>query len=113
MNRDRMRRSQWNHSYTPLPDDLVEETNEQLTSELKDKIHALKSLSIDIGQEVKYQDKVLGDLDEDFDRTGGYLGNTMNRVIRMARASHNYYIWYLFVFSIVVFFILYFVIKFR
>lgn len=112
MNRDRMRRSQWNHSYTPLPDDLVEETNEQLTSELKDKIHALKSLSIDIGQEVKYQDKVLGDLDEDFDRTGGYLGNTMNRVIRMARASHNY-IWYLFVFSIVVFFILYFVIKFR
>ena len=55
---DRMRRSQWNHNYSPLPDDLLEETNEQLTSELKDKIHALKSLSIDIGQEVKYQDKV-------------------------------------------------------
>jgi len=37
----------------------MEAENEKMTEELKDKIHALKSLSIDIGTEVKYQDKML------------------------------------------------------
>lgn len=37
----------------------MEDENERMTEELKDKIHALKSLSIDIGTEVKYQDKML------------------------------------------------------
>lgn len=37
----------------------MEDENERITEELEDKIHALKSLSIDIGTEVKYQDKIL------------------------------------------------------
>lgn len=37
----------------------MEDENERMTEELKDKIYALKSLSIDIGTEVKYQDKML------------------------------------------------------
>lgn len=112
-----MRRSHGGHYYDPLPTqydgDALEEANEQMTTQLKDKIHALKSLSIDIGQEVKYQDKVLRELDDDFERTGGFMGNTINRVLRLAKGGHNYYIIYLFLFSIVVFFILYIVIKFR
>jgi hypothetical protein len=40
----------------------MEDENERMTEELKDKIHALKSLSIDIGTEVKYQDKMLGSM---------------------------------------------------
>jgi len=51
--------------------------------------------------------------DDDFERTGGFLGNTMNRVLRLAKGSHNYYILYIFLFSIVVFFILWLTIKFR
>lgn len=52
------------YGYEPVPststshDHLLEE-NDYRAEELKDKIHALKSLSIDIGQEVKYQDKLL------------------------------------------------------
>lgn len=91
----------------------VEEENEQMTQELKDKISTLKSLSIDIGHEVKYQDRILRDMDEDFDRTRGFLGNTMNRVLRLSKGKHNYYILYLFIFSIIVFFVLYIVLKFR
>uniref|UniRef100_A0A1B6EFK4 BET1 homolog n=3 Tax=Clastoptera arizonana TaxID=38151 RepID=A0A1B6EFK4_9HEMI len=117
MNRERMRRSHGGNYYDPLPTqydgDALEESNEQMTSQLKDKISALKSLSIDIGQEVKYQDKVLRDLDNDFERTGGFLGNTVNRVLRLSKGGHNYYIIYLFLFSIIVFFILYIIIKFR
>lgn len=50
------------YAYEPLPStsrNFVEEENDAMADELKDKIHALKSLSIDIGQEVKYQDKML------------------------------------------------------
>lgn len=51
------------YGYEPLPStsthNAMEDENERVTEELKDKIHALKSLSIDIGTEVKYQDKML------------------------------------------------------
>ena len=50
------------YGYEPLPStshNTMEDENERMTEELKDKIHALKSLSIDIGTEVKYQDKML------------------------------------------------------
>jgi blocked-early-in-transport protein 1 len=105
------------HHYEPLSQysggDTVEQQNDAMTDDLKDKVRMLKSLSLDIGDEVKYQDRLLREMDDDFEKTGGFLGNTMNRVLRIAKGRHNYYILYLFVFSIVVFFILYVVIKFR
>lgn len=50
------------YAYEPVPSTSsasLEDENERITDDLKDKIHALKSLSIDIGAEVKYQDKML------------------------------------------------------
>lgn len=51
------------YAYEPLPTTSnhgsLEDENERMTDHLKDKIHALKSLSIDIGNEVQYQDKML------------------------------------------------------
>ncbi|XP_014249330.1 BET1 homolog isoform X1 [Cimex lectularius] len=118
--RDKMRRVHGGNYYQPLPQNYdgsavagLEEENDAMTENLKDKIGALKSLSIDIADEVKYQDKLLRDMDEDFDRTGGFLGNTINRVLRLSKGSHNYYILYLFLFSFFVFFILYIALKFR
>lgn len=110
-----MRRAHGNNYYEPLSQNMneIEDENNRMTDELRDKIHVLKSLSIDIGNEVKYQDKLLRDVDEDMERTGGFLGNAMNRVVRLTKGSHNYYILYLFFFSIFVFFILYLVLKFR
>ncbi|XP_065174167.1 BET1 homolog [Atheta coriaria] len=103
------------YQYQPLNQNAgeIEEENNRMQDELKDKIGVLKSLSIDIGNEVKYQDKLLRDVDDDLDRTGGFLGTTMNRVLRLSKGSHNYYIIYLFLFSIFVFFLLYIVLKFR
>ncbi|KAK0170467.1 hypothetical protein PV328_011027 [Microctonus aethiopoides] len=104
------------YSYEPLPStshNLLEDENERLEEDLKDKIHALKTLSIDIGTEVKYQDKMLRGMDDDFERTSGSLTSSVARVIRMSKAGHNYYILYLFLFSILVFFVLWIVLKFR
>ncbi|EFA09340.1 BET1 homolog [Tribolium castaneum] len=110
-----MRRAHAGNYYEPLPQtsNEVEEENDRMANELRDKVGALKSLSIDIGNELKYQDKLLRDVDDDMDRTRGFLGNTMNRVLRLSKGSHNYYIVYLFFFSLFVFFVLYIVLKFR
>ncbi|XP_023013981.1 blocked early in transport 1 [Leptinotarsa decemlineata] len=110
-----MRRAHGGNYYQPLSQDSneIEDENNRMTQELQEKIGVLKSLSIDIGNEVKYQDRLLGDVDDDMDRTSGFLGTTMKKVLRLSRGSHNYYILYMFLFSIIVFFILYLVIKFR
>lgn len=110
-----MRRAHAGNFYEPLSQNSneIEDENEKMTGELQEKIGVLKSLTIDIGNEIKYQDRMLRDVDDDLDRTSGFLGNTMSKVIRLARGSHNYYILYLFLFSIFVFFILYLVLKFR
>ncbi|KAH0955252.1 hypothetical protein HN011_000032 [Eciton burchellii] len=113
-----MRRSHsGSYNYEPLPNtsnhNTMEDENERMTEELKDKIHALKSLSIDIGTEVKYQDKMLGSMDDDFERTSGSLLNSVARIVRLGKAGHNYYILYLFLFSMAVFVVLWIVLKFK
>lgn len=115
-----MRRS--NYNYQPLSQnpprpgtsyDALEEENEVVAEELKEKIGALKSLSIDIGNEVRYQDKLLRGIDDDMDRTGGFLSNTMGRVIRLGKHGGNKHMCYMFLFVLFVFFVLYIVLKFR
>ena len=61
----------------------------------------LKSLSLDISDEVKYQDRLLLEMDDDFEKTGDFLGNTMNRVLRIGKGRYNYYTHYLSIFSII------------
>ncbi|KAK6618031.1 hypothetical protein RUM43_012390 [Polyplax serrata] len=112
-----MRRNYNNHGYQPLPTNIndrsnaIEEQNEELTEALGDKVHMLKSLTIDLGHEVKEHNKFLSGLDEDFERTGGFLGKTINRVVRLGKGSHNYYILYLLLFSGVVFLIIWILIR--
>ena len=109
-----MRRA--NHNYEPLArnavDDDIEDQNQQMTEELRDRIGLLKSLSIDIGDEVRLHDRLLSDLDHDMEHSGGFLSATMAKIGQLRRGSHNYYIFYLFLFAIFVFFVLYVFIKF-
>jgi len=110
-----MRRTNSGYGYEPVPSTSysLEDENDRMTDELKDKITALKSLSIDISTEVKYQDKMLRDMDDDFERTGGSLRGSITRVLRLSKGSHNYYILYMFLFAITMFFILWIVLKFK
>lgn len=116
-----MRRAQ-GYNYQPLSQsegrpstshDVLEEENERMAEELKGKIGALKSLTIDIGNEVKYQDKLLRGIDDDMERTGGFLSNTMARVVRLGKSGHQKYMCYMFLFALFVFLLLYLVLKFR
>ncbi|XP_026754815.2 BET1 homolog [Galleria mellonella] len=112
-----MRRARDGYSYQPIPrvatEDALEHDNERMAEELTGKISTLKHMSIQIGDEVRYQDNLLRGLDDDVDRSSGFLGKTMGRVLKLGKGNHNYYIFYLFIFSIFVFFLLYIVLKFR
>ncbi|KAG7245044.1 hypothetical protein INR49_023610 [Caranx melampygus] len=56
------------------------------------------ALSIDIGTEVKYQNKMLEDMDTDFDSTGGLLGATIGRVKQLSRGSQTKLLCYMLLF---------------
>lgn len=95
----------------PANGDMYEEENEKLVDHLSGKVTALKDLSIDIGHEVRSQNKMLSEMDSDFDSTGGFLGSTMGRLTKMSKAGHNKFMCYLIIFALFVFFVLYYVIK--
>ncbi|GFO30407.1 Bet1 homolog [Plakobranchus ocellatus] len=92
---------------------MLEEENQQQEDELKGKVKALKSLSIDIGFEVKEQNKMLSKMDEDFESSGGVLGKTMGRLKAITNAGH-WKLWlYIAVFALFVFFMCWVIIRFR
>uniref|UniRef100_A0A336MV24 BET1 homolog n=1 Tax=Culicoides sonorensis TaxID=179676 RepID=A0A336MV24_CULSO len=100
-----MRRSQGGYNYQPLPTssgnhtDMLETENEQMAEELRQKIGALKNISIEIGHEVKYHNSLLRDFDDDIDKTDGFLQNTMKRVVRLGKGGHRTYWCYMFLFT--------------
>ncbi|KAK7098116.1 BET1 homolog [Littorina saxatilis] len=73
--------------YQPT-EQMLEEENAQLEESLKGKVQALKSMSIDIGTEVRHQNKMISGMDDDFDKTGNFLEATMGRLKRLTRAGH-------------------------
>ncbi|XP_065901903.1 BET1 homolog [Dysidea avara] len=98
------------HSFTH---EMIENENDHLVNALSGKVAALKSLSIDIGDEVRSQNTILRDMDSDFDNTGGLLGSSMKRVKNMAKAGHNRWMCYMILFIVLVFFIVYYIVKWR
>ena len=69
--------------------------------------------SIDIGDEVRHQNKELGVMGEDFETAGGLLGSSMKRLKAMGSAGHNRWMLYMILFIVVVFFVLYYIIRWR
>ncbi|MXQ83350.1 hypothetical protein E5288_WYG001369 [Bos mutus] len=65
-----------NYGYPNSGYSACEEENERLTESLRNKVTAIKSLSIEIGHEVKHQNKLLAEMDSQFDSTTGFLDLT-------------------------------------
>uniref|UniRef100_A0A8D1ZCU4 Bet1 golgi vesicular membrane trafficking protein n=1 Tax=Sus scrofa TaxID=9823 RepID=A0A8D1ZCU4_PIG len=56
-----------NYGYPNSGYSACEEENERLTESLRNKVTAIKSLSIEIGHEVKHQNKLLAEMVSDYD----------------------------------------------
>lgn len=88
----------------------LEEDNSHVEGELKSKIGALKSLTIDIGHEVREQNKLLKDVDDGFDSTAGALTKSIGKILQLARSGSRYHLFYLFLFCLFVFAVLWLII---
>uniref|UniRef100_A0A8C4WXY1 BET1 homolog n=1 Tax=Eptatretus burgeri TaxID=7764 RepID=A0A8C4WXY1_EPTBU len=92
---------------------LYEEENEEMAQHLREKVTALKSLSIDIGNEVKMHNNLIGEMEVDFDSSAGLLGSTVGRLKKLAGGSQTWLMLYMMLFACFVFFVLYWVIRLR
>ncbi|KAK2568296.1 BET1-like protein, partial [Acropora cervicornis] len=99
---------------------MLEEENERMVDHLSSKVQALKSvlfyieeLTIDIGQEVRYQNKMLNEMDTDFDSGGSFLSSTMARLTALTNKGHHRVMLYLVLFCMFVFFVAWYIIKTR
>jgi blocked-early-in-transport protein 1 len=68
-------------------EDIVDAQNREYHDRLSSKASYLKSLAFDIENEAKDHHRLLNDMDDDFDSTSGFLGNTLKRVQVMAAAG--------------------------
>lgn len=91
----------------------VEDEAEDQVDLLRGKISTLKAVSIDIGNEVKEHNRFLEAFDDDMNKSEGLLRKAIGRVLKLHQAGHHRYIWWLFLFSLLVFFIIYVLMKFK
>lgn len=87
--------------------------NDELVDGLRSKVGVLKSLTLDMGDEIKSQNLLLKDMDNEFDSSWGLLSSSMARVKKLAASGQNKFIFYLISFSCFVFFFIYMIIRFR
>ncbi|CAJ0583823.1 unnamed protein product, partial [Mesorhabditis spiculigera] len=92
-----------NYSYTPL-----ENQNDQKIDGISQKLNALRNITVNIQDEVRQQNRLLNDMDTDFDSSQGLLGATMHRLGITTRSGGTKLICYLAGFSLFVLFTIYF-----
>lgn len=80
------------------------DANDDLIDGLVPKVTMLKSLALDMGDEIKSQNSLLSRMDNEFDSTWGFLSNSMGRVKRLASSGHNRWYLYMMLFAAFVFF---------
>ncbi|KAJ3174549.1 hypothetical protein HK101_010950 [Irineochytrium annulatum] len=78
----------------------LEQQNDDEVDVLSQKMSILKEVSLQIGDEVNYQNKLLGEMEDDFHKTGGMLGVAMKRFNTMSKSQTGRWMCYLILFVI-------------
>ncbi|KAI9093075.1 hypothetical protein DFS34DRAFT_652663 [Phlyctochytrium arcticum] len=86
----------------------LEGQNDDHVGMLGGRISELKQISLQIGDEVKYQMNYLKEMENDFEKTGGILGKTMKRLRILSQTENGRWMWYLILFVFVVIGYIYF-----
>lgn len=130
------------HSYAASNDNgssahragYLERENDDMVSGLREKVAAVKSvsiqarqqflpfpnkiccfsqLSLNIGEEIRHHNKILRDMDSDFESSSSVLNRAMKRVKIISRAGYSKHFLYLILFAFVVFVLIYVMYKFK
>ncbi|KRY37447.1 DNA methyltransferase 1-associated protein 1 [Trichinella spiralis] len=99
------------HTNVNMSKTYLESDNDQLVDQLKNKVSKLKTLTIDIGDEVRRQNKDLSNLDDHFEANRNVLESTMRRLGIISRSGSNRFLCYLILFAFTVFLIMYYLIR--
>jgi len=90
--------------------EFVEEQNDKAENELHDKVGLLRSLSINIGEEVRGHNHLLKETDDKFDSLGGLVSTTIGKVKLLGNSGHRYYSLYLLLFCFFVFIVIWWIV---
>ena len=66
---------------------FLAEQNQKQEESLAEKVKSLKSISINIGEEVRYQNKMLSDMTDDSNSVFSMLTGSMSRLKKIAKSS--------------------------
>lgn len=89
----------------------LEQENNRLTDSLRDKVSALKSLGIEIGDEARNQNRYISDMDDDFEASKSLLGSTMRRLGLVSKSGGHRFTCYLILFAFTVFLVIYWLVS--
>ncbi|VDK50638.1 unnamed protein product [Anisakis simplex] len=95
----------------PDANNFMERQNDSLVDQLTGKVAALKKITIAIGDDVREQNRLLNEMDSDFDASRGLLGTTMGKLGRVAKAGGKNLLCYLVLFSLFVFLLIYYLVR--
>ncbi|KAH7723549.1 CRE-NBET-1 protein [Aphelenchoides avenae] len=97
-----------NASYGNSGYNLVEQQNDDMVEGLASKVSSLKHLTINIGDEVREQNRLLNEMETTFDNSKGLLGATMKKLGIVSKAGGKNVMCYLVLFAFCVFLIIYY-----
>jgi len=92
-------------------DDFVENQNDQRINHLGNQISQLKDITLQIRSSVQESNIYLGEMEKDFNKTGGMLGRTMKNLDNLRKSPHGRQMMWLILFVLFVFFVIYFLIR--
>jgi len=91
---------------------MLERQNDEGLNVLADQVSALKQITIDIGDEVREQNKMLDGMDSDFGRADGLLKGTMKKLGEISGFKSTSHMFILALFIVVVVMLVYAIYKF-
>ncbi|VDN00775.1 unnamed protein product [Thelazia callipaeda] len=90
---------------------FMERENDELVEHLSGKVATLKKITIAIGDDVREQNRLLGEMESDFDASKGFLGSTMHKLRQVSKAGGKNLTCHLILFALFVFLIIYYLIR--
>lgn len=92
---------------------IMEQQNNDRINELSDQVARLKGLTVDIGNEVREQNSMLGDMGENFGNVGDLLAGSLRRIGTMLESGGAKHMCYMIAFIVAVMIFLYWVMTYK
>lgn len=97
--------------YAEQSERMMESQNDALTARLAEKVGILKQISLDIGVEVKEQNRMLENVDHDMAHSQSMMGKTLQSLQHMVNTGGSKHMCYLVLFIFAIFLLVYWLVR--